>query len=285
MTKKVTAIAYETVQLPDGRLVLLEPMSEISGKMAIQVAAQYLETSYGGRGVLMGGASGVPPCNVVIIGAGTVGLNAARAALGVGANVLVLNRGMKRLRSLSASLRNIRQGRLFTEILSPSSLETALKEADVVVGAVHSPGSQAPTLVSRELVSKMKPKSVIVDVAIDQGGIFETSRPTTHKDPIYVEEGVIHYCVPNMPGVVPHTSTIALTNVTLPYVLTLANFGFSNAIRRDSTLAKGVNVFAGYITTQGVAIAHGLKFRPLEELLSENKDKSNYLNPLFSNNL
>jgi len=267
MDEKVTAIAYETVQLPDGTLPLLEPMSEIAGKMAVQVAAHFLEKTHGGRGILIGGVPGVSPCNVVIIGAGTVGWNAAQVALGMGANVTVLNRGVQRLRHLTETLGTVHAGNLTTLILSPHNVAEALKSADVAIGAVLSPGARAPILVTREMIKSMKPRSVIVDVSIDQGGIFETSRPTTHENPIYVEEGVIHYCVTNMPGAVPRTSTIALTNVTLPYALELANLGFVKAVKKDAFLTKGVNVYAGYVTNQGVASAHGLDYKPLEELI------------------
>ncbi|MFQ6081373.1 MAG: alanine dehydrogenase [Candidatus Bathyarchaeia archaeon] len=267
MDEKVTAIAYETVQLPDGTLPLLEPMSEVAGKMAMQVAAHYLEKTHGGRGVLIGGVPGVSPCNVVVIGAGAVGWNAALVALGMGANVTVINRGIKRLRRLAETLGTVHTGNLTTIALSPRNVAEALKDADVVIGAVLTPGARAPILVTREMIRNMKPGSVIVDVDIDQGGIFETARPTTHEEPVYTEEGVIHYCVTNMPGAVPRTSTIALTNVTLPYALELANLGFVQAVKRDAALARGVNVYAGYVTHQGVAKAHGLEYRPLEELV------------------
>jgi len=267
MDRKVTGIAYETVQLPDGTLPLLEPMSEVAGRMAMQIAVHYLEKTHGGRGVLIGGVPGVSPCNVVIIGAGTVGRNAALIALGMGANVIVLNRGIQRLRRLAETLGTVHTGNLTTVTLSPHSIADALKGADVVVGAVYTPGERAPMLVTREMVRSMKPGSVIVDVDIDQGGTFETARPTTHEDPVYIDEGVIHYCVTNIPGAVPHTSTIALTNVTMRYTLELADFGFVEAVKRDPALAKGVNVYAGYITNQGVAKAHGLEYRPLEELI------------------
>ena len=265
--KKVTAIAYETVQLPDGTLPLLEPMSEVAGKMAIQIAAHYLEKTHGGRGVLMGGVPGVSPCNVVIIGAGTVGWNSALVALGMGANVTVINRGIKRLRRLAETLGTVGTGNLTTVKLSSHSIAEALRNADVVIGAVLTPGDRAPILVTREIIQNMKPGSVIVDISIDQGGIFETVRPTTHEDPIYIEEGVIHYCVTNMPGAVPRTSTIALTNVTLPYALQLADLGFVQAVKRDAVLAKGINVYAGYVTNQAVAKAHGLRYQPLEKLI------------------
>lgn len=267
MDKRVTAIAYETVQLPDGTLPLLEPMSIVAGKMATQVATYYLEKTHGGRGVLIGGMPGVSPCNVVIIGAGTVGWNAALIALGLGANVTVINRGVKRLLHLVETLGTMHSGNLTTAVLSPWTIKKALTDADVVIGAVLTPGARAPVLVTREMVRNMKPGSVIVDVDIDQGGIFETARPTTHENPVYKEEGVIHYCVTNMPGAVPRTSTIALANSTLPYALRFANHGFVQAVKGDATIAKGVNVHAGYVTNREVAKAHGLEYRPLEEML------------------
>ena len=265
--KGVTALAYETVQLPEGSLPLLEPMSEVSGRMAMQIAAHYLEKTHGGRGILISGVPGVSPGNVAIIGAGTVGWNATLVALGMGANVTVINRGITRLRRLVETLGTAHTGSLTTITLSPHSLEEALRDADVVVGAVLSPGRRAPILVSREMIRTMRPGSVIVDIDIDQGGIFETARPTTHEDPVYVDEGVIHYCVTNIPGAVPRTSTIALTNATLPYALDLANLGFIAAVKSDPALARGVNVYNGQITNKGVAEAHGLAYRPLNELI------------------
>lgn len=267
--EKVTAIAYETVQLPDGKLPLLEPMSEVAGRMSVHIAACLLERTRGGRGVLLGGVPGVKPCNVVIIGAGTVGWNATLIALGMGANVIVLNRGIQKLRRLSETLGTAHSGNLTTITLCSRSIEWALKDADVVIGAVYTRGSRAPILVTREMVRNMLPGTVIIDVDVDQGGIFETARPTTHENPIYVEEGVIHYCVSNMPGAVPLTSTIALTNATILYALELANLGFLKTVKKDSALAKGVNVFAGYVTNLGVAKAHGLEYRALEELIEK----------------
>jgi len=267
MDKKVTAVAYETVELDDGTLPLLEPMSEVAGKMAPQVAAHFLEKTHGGLGKLLGGVPGVAPCNVVIIGAGTVGWNAAQVALGMGANVVVLNRGIERLHRLTHTLGIVHPGNLTTLKLTPQALAEVLKDADVVISGIYTTGARAPILITREMLKTMKPGSIIVDVSIDQGGICETSRPTTHTDPVYVEEGVIHYCVTNMPGAVPRTSTIALTNVTLPYALKLANLGFVEAVKSDPALAKGVNVYKGYVTCEGVAKAHGLEYRPLRELL------------------
>lgn len=267
MDAGVTAVAYETVELADGMLPLLEPMSEVAGKMAVQVAAHFLEKTYGGRGVLMGGVPGVAPSNVVIVGAGTVGWNAAQVALGMGANVTVLNRGIERLHHLVHTLGIVHPGNLTTLKLTSHALADVLRDADVVVCAVLTPGARAPILITREMLKTMKPGSVIVDVSIDQGGICETSRPTTHTDPIYVELGVIHYCVTNMPGAVPRTSTYALTNVTLPYALKLANLGFVAAVKSDPALATGVNTYDGHITFEAVAKAHGLEYQPLEGLL------------------
>lgn len=267
INKRVTAIAYETVQLPDGTLPLLVPMSEVAGKMAVQVAAHFLEKTHGGGGLLMGGVPGVGPCTVVIIGAGTSGWNAAQVALGMGANVIVINRGVKRLRQLAETLGTIHAGNLITLKLSHQSITKALKDADVVIGAVLTPGARAPILVTREMVKNMKPGSVIVDIDIDQGGIFETARPTTHEKPIYIEERVIHYCVTNIPGAVPRTSTFALTNVTLPYALEIADLGFAKAVGKDSALAKGVNTHAGCVTNQEVASFHGVEYKSIEDCL------------------
>lgn len=267
MKKEVSAIAYESVRLPDGSLPLLEPMSEVAGKMATQIGAHLLEKTYGGRGILLGGIIGVPPCEVVVIGAGTVGYAATQIALGMGANVTVLNRGYKRLRHLVETLGLIHPGNLNALKLNSQNLLDALKKADLVVGAVLTPSARAPILVNREMIKSMKTSSVIVDVSIDQGGIFETSRPTTHEDPVYVEEGIIHYCVTNMPGAVPRTSTFGITNATLPYAIKLANVGFIDAMKSDSALAEGVNVYAGYVTNKAVAEAHGLEYHPLKTLI------------------
>jgi len=263
LKKKVTAVAYETVELPDGMLPLLEPMSEVAGRMSVQVAAHCLEKPSGGRGKLLGGVPGVLPCTVVVIGVGTVGKNAVEMALGMGASVTAIDLRVDRLRHLS----EIFHGNLVTLSSNPHSVAEAVKRADVVIGAVLVAGARAPHVVRREMVASMRPGSVIVDVAIDQGGCIETSRPTTHTDPIYVEEGVIHYCVTNMPGAVPRTSTYALTNATLPYALRLANLGFVEAARSNAVLAKGVNVYKGNVTYEGVASAHGLEYKPLEMLL------------------
>ncbi|MBL7184412.1 MAG: alanine dehydrogenase [Anaerolineae bacterium] len=262
MEKRVTAVAYETVESLNGELPLLEPMSEVAGRMSVQVAAHYLEKP-SGRGKLLGGVPGVVPCTVAVIGVGTVGKNAVEMALGMGASVIAIDLRIDRLRHLS----EIFSGNLVTLSSNPHSVAEAVKRADVVIGAVLVAGARAPHVVTREMVRSMRPGSVIVDVAIDQGGCIETSRPTTHTDPIYVEEGVIHYCVTNMPGAVPRTSTYALTNATLPYALRLANLGFVEAVKNDAALAKGVNVYKGNVTCEGVASAHGLECKPLEILL------------------
>jgi alanine dehydrogenase len=254
MERNVASVGYETVQLEDGRLPLLAPMSEIAGRMAPHVGATYLEKPYGGRGVLMGGASGVAPAKVVVLGAGMAGLNAAWIAAGMEAEVLVLDRNVDRLRYVD----QIQRGRIQTLMSSELAVEQLVASADLVIGAVLVPGARAPKLVSRALVQAMPPGAVIVDISIDQGGCVETARMTTHSDPIYVEHDVVHYCVGNMPGAVPRTSTYALTNVTLPYALAIATLGLEAAVRDDPALALGVNVYAGQVTNAGVAEAHGL---------------------------
>ena len=255
----ITAIAYETVEARDHSLPMLRPMSEIAGRLAVQVGAHYLGTVQGGRGLLLAGVPGVPPAHVVVLGAGVVGTSAVRIAVGMGARVTVINLDLDRLRFLD----DLYGGRIATCAATESAIERAVVEADLVIGAVLVPGARAPKVVSRALVKKMKPGSVIVDVAVDQGGCCETTRPTTHSDPVYVVDGVLHYCVTNMPGIVPHTSTLALTNTTLPYIVRLASEGVEKAIRSDPGLAKGVNVMNGRITCQGVADAHGLRFTPV----------------------
>jgi len=255
----ITAIAYETIEAKDGTLPMLKPMSEIAGKMSVQVGARYLEATQGGRGLLMGGVPGVDPAKVVVLGAGTVGSAATRIAVGMGAQVTVINLELERLRYLD----DLYQGRIVTRASTQAAIEENVLTADLLIGAVLVPGARAPKLVSRALVAKMKPKSVIVDVAVDQGGCIETTRPTTHSDPTYIMEGVLHYCVANMPGIVPRTSTQALTNATLPYLLTLAASGVDAAVRADAGLAKGVNLSQGKVTCRGVAEAHGLRFDPL----------------------
>ena len=243
----------------DGTLPMLKPMSEIAGKMSVQVGARYLEVTQGGRGLLLGGVPGVDPAKVVVLGAGTVGSAATRIAVGMGAQVTVINLEIERLRYLD----DLYQGRIVTRASTQAAIEEHVITADLLIGAVLVPGARAPKLVSRTLVGKMKPKSVIVDVAVDQGGCIETSRPTTHSDPTYMMEGVLHYCVANMPGIVPRTSTQALTNATLPYLLTLAASGVDAAVRADAGLAKGVNLSQGKVTCRGVAEAHGLRLDPL----------------------
>jgi alanine dehydrogenase len=261
--RSVTGIAYETVELRDGSLPLLTPMSEVAGKMSVQIAAHHLERMNGGRGKLLGGIPGVLPADVVIIGGGTVGANAALVALGMGANVVILDISPERLRHLSEVLR----GNLNTLISNPHNISEAVRRADVVIGAVLVKGAKAPRLVTREMIAQMKPGSVMVDVAVDQGGCFETTHPTSHSQPIFAVHGVIHYCVPNIPGAVPRTSTYGLSNSTLPYALRLAGRGFVEAVSADPALARGVNTFNGHITYQAVADAFGMHYQPLDTLL------------------
>jgi alanine dehydrogenase len=260
MDRGVVAIAFETVELPDGSTPLLNPMSQIAGRLAIQVAAQYLGRMYKGSGKLLGGVPGVPPATVVIIGGGVVGTNAAQMALGLGARVIVVTRNLERLRYLEEVL----HGRFETVASNPYNIASAVKEADVVVGGVLVKGGRAPIMVTRDMVKSMKPGSVIVDVAIDQGGCIETSRPTSHSDPIYIVDDVIHYCVTNMPGIVPRTSAVALSNATLPYALKLANKGWREAMKTDESLAKGLNVWNGKVTNQFVAESLGLEYTPFQ---------------------
>ena len=259
LSSKITAIAYETTQSKDGGLPMLKPMSEIAGRMSVQIGAQYLEKIHGGRGVLLGGVPGTEPGKVVVLGAGAVGSSAIRIAVGMGAQVTVINLDVERLRYLDDQY----QGRIITRAASSAAIEEAVCSADLVIGAVLVPGAKAPKLVSRSLVSRMKSGSVIVDVSVDQGGCVETTRPTTHSEPVYVVDGVVHYCVANMPGIVPRTSTYALTNATLPYLLRLASDGVDRAIRADPGLAKGVNLKDGKVVHRGVADAHGLPFTPV----------------------
>ena len=253
-----TAIAYETVTAPDGSLPLLTPMSEVAGRMSIQVGAASLQKANGGLGVLLGGVPGVTPAKVVVLGGGVSGTNAAEMAVGMRADVTVVDRSLPRLRMLDA----IFAGRLKTAASTVEAIESLVTQADLVIGAVLVAGAAAPKLVTRDMVRKMKPGAVMVDISIDQGGCFETSRPTTHDDPTYVVDGVVHYCVTNMPGAVPRTSTFALTNATLPYVKALANYGTHAALSRDPHLARGLNVFDGAITHEAVARALTLPFRP-----------------------
>jgi len=263
LAHKVTAIGYETVQRADGSLPLLTPMSQIAGRMAAQIAAHYLECTAGGMGKLMGGVPGVRPANVVVIGGGTVGTNAAQIALGMGAHVTVVDVSADRLRYLSEVL----HGNLVTLASHPRNIAEAVAQADVVIGAVLRPGAKAPHLVTRAMVETMRPGSVIVDVAVDQGGCVETGRPTSHSQPTFVYHDVIHYCVPNIPGVVPWTSTYALSNATLPYTQRLANLGFLAAVRSDPALALGVNTYRGCLTCQPVAEAFAMDYAPLATLL------------------
>jgi alanine dehydrogenase len=261
--REVAAVAYETVQTPDGRLPLLAPMSEIAGRMAPHAGASNLERPKGGRGVLMGGAAGVAPARVLVLGAGMAGTNAAWIAAGMEAEVTIVDKNVERLRFVD----QIQRGRIQTVASSGLAIERLVLEADLVVGAVLVPGAKAPHLVSEDLVSRMQPGAVLVDISIDQGGCFATSHVTTHSDPTYVLHGVVHYCVGNMPGAVPRTSTYALTNVTLPHVLEIATLGLEDAVRADPALALGVNVYRGRITNAGVAEAHGLEAAPLHDLV------------------
>ncbi|MFG1872237.1 alanine dehydrogenase [Micromonospora arborensis] len=262
--RKVTGIAYETVELPDRSLPLLAPMSEVAGRLAPQVGAFYMMRTGGGRGVLPGGVSGVYAAKTVVIGAGVSGLNAAAIALGLQSEVLLLDKNVARLRSADA----IYRGHLQTVASNAYEVERAVLDADLVIGAVLVPGAKAPKLISNELVSRMKPGSVLVDIAIDQGGCFEDSRPTTHADPVYKVHESIFYCVANMPGAVPNTSTYALTNVTLPYALELANHGWREALRRDPALGLGLNTHDGHVTYGPVAEAHGMDVLPLADALA-----------------
>jgi alanine dehydrogenase len=263
MESGATCVAYETVETDDRALPLLAPMSEIAGRLAAQAGATFLEKPLGGRGLLLGGVPGVSPGSVVVIGGGMVGYNSAVIALGLGAKVTILERSIDRMRHLEEVL-----GARVTLLMSSSlQIQESVAGADVVIGAVLIPGALAPKLITREMVAGMKEGSVIADVAIDQGGCVETSRPTTHSEPVFVVDGVTHYCVANMPGAVPITSTKALTNATLPYVEEIADHGLREAIARDPALARGVNVIDGKITYEAVAEAHGLPYTPLEDVL------------------
>ena len=261
---RIAAVAYETVERPDGALPLLAPMSEIAGRLASQAGAYFLEKPFGGRGLLLGGVPGVAPGRVLIVGGGIVGYNAAIIAIGLGAHVTILERSIDRMRHLEEIL----SGRVTLLMSSSLQIASSVEDADLVIGAVLIPGALAPKLVTREMIAGMKNGSVVVDVAIDQGGSFETSRPTTHSDPVYVVDDVTHYCVTNMPGGVPITATNALTNATLPYVEAIADHGLRAAVGADPALAKGVNVVGGKITYEAVAEAHGLDYLPLEHALS-----------------
>ena len=257
----ITAVAYETVETSDRRLPLLAPMSEVAGRLAPQMGAWALEKAHGGRGILLGGVPGVPPAKVIVLGGGVVGLNAAIIALGMQADVWVLDKSVDRMRELEIAL----DGRVTLAMSNRLQIEEVLADADMVIGAVLVPGALAPKLVTREMLGLMRPGSVLVDVAIDQGGCFETSHATTHDDPIFEVEGIVHYCVANMPGAVPITSTKALTNVTLPYVEAIADKGLPRAITDDTALARGVNTLGGKLTYEAVADAHNLDYTPLSD--------------------
>ncbi len=263
LARKCVAIAYETIEDEACRLPLLIPMSEVAGRMAVQEGAKYLEFHGGGRGLLLSGVPGVSPGEVVILGGGIVGTNAAKMASGLGANVKILDVNLDRLRYLDDVMpKNVK-----TLISNPDTIRTSIAEADLLIGAVLLPGGKAPCLVTRDMLKLMKPRTVIVDVAVDQGGCIETIHPTTHTDPVYFEEGVLHYAVANMPGAVPYTSTLALTNATLPYMIRLADQGYEAACRDDSGLAKGINMIDGKVTYRAVAEAFDLEYTPLQEVL------------------
>lgn len=263
LQREVTGIAYETVETTDGKLPLLVPMSQVAGRMAVQVGSQYLEKTYGGRGKLLGGIPGVRPADVTILGAGVVGTNAAQIALGMGAHVMLLDVDADRLQYLDQVL----TGRLTTLSANPVNIAEAVRRADLLIGAVLLTGARAPRLVTRAMIQSMEPGSVVVDVSVDQGGCVETTRPCTHSDPTYVVDGVTHYGVTNMPGAVPRTSTYALSNATLPYIMKIVREGILDTLRGDSALRKGVNTHQGKITYDAVANAHGLEHHPLEPML------------------
>ena len=256
-------IAYETVETDDRQLPLLAPMSEVAGRLATQMGAWALEKSQGGRGILLGGLPGVPPAKVVVLGGGIVGYNAALIAVGMQADVWVLDKSVQRMRDLEMML----DGRITLAMSNQLAIDEAVENADLVIGAVLIPGARAPKLITREMLPALKPGAALVDVAIDQGGCFETSHPTTHSDPVYEVDGIVHYCVSNMPGAVPVTSTAGLTNVTLPYVEQIADLGVRDAIARSRPLGRGVNVFEGKLTYEAVAQAHGLDYSRLDEVL------------------
>ena len=264
LKRKVTGVAYETITDKRGRLPLLTPMSEVAGRMAVQVGATYLEKMNGGRGILLGGVPGVPAANVVIIGGGVVGTEAAKMAVGLGAHVTIIDKNLDRLRELD----DIFLSKVQTLASSRYAIEEAISHADLVVGGVLIPGAAAPKLVTREMLKVVPKGAVLVDVAVDQGGCFETTHATTHSNPTYYEEGVLHYCVANMPGAVPRTSTFALTNATLPYALDLANKGFERAIAEDEGLKEGVNTYAGKLTYEAVAVSQNLEYTSLDTILN-----------------
>ncbi len=263
MERKVTGVAYETITDKRGTLPLLTPMSEVAGRMSVQVGATFLEKMNGGRGILLGGVPGVPAANVVIIGGGVVGTEAAKMAVGLGAHVTIIDRNLDRLRQLD----DIFLSKVQTLASSRYAIEEAISHADLVIGAVLIPGAAAPKLVTREMLRVIPNGAVLVDVAVDQGGCFETTHATTHSNPTYYEEGVLHYCVANMPGAVPRTSTFALTNATLPYALDLANKGFEQAMKDDKGLLEGVNTYAGKLTYEAVATSQNLKYTSLDSLV------------------
>lgn len=257
------AIAYETVEKADGSLPLLIPMSEVAGRMAAQEGAKYLEKATGGRGVLMGGIPGVPPANALVLGGGIVGVNAAKIAAGMGANTTIMDINMSRLRYLD----DVMDKNVSTMFSSEANIQRMLPDVDLIIGAVLKPGAKAPHLITREMLKEMRPGTVLVDVAIDQGGCFETSKPTTHDDPIYIIDDVVHYCVANMPGAVPYTSTLGLTNVTLPYAISLANKGWKKALNEDPELKMGLNIAEGNIVYEDVADAFDMEFTSIETVL------------------
>jgi alanine dehydrogenase len=263
MEAGVTAIAYETIRETDNSLPLLTPMSEVAGRMSVQIGAQYLEAPNGGRGILLGGIPGVAPANVVIIGGGIVGHNAAKIAHGLGANVTIIDKSLNRLRELD----DIYNGAVSTLASNLGTLREAIRHADLVIGAVLVTGAAAPKLVRRDMIAGMKKGAVLVDVAIDQGGCFETSKPTTHTDPIYYVDNVLHYCVSNMPAAVPHTSTYGLTNATFPYLLKLANKGVEKAVAESQAISEGVNTYKGFCTYPAVAESQSIPWRELKSLL------------------
>lgn len=263
LERKVTGVAYETIRTPNGVLPLLTPMSEVAGRMSIQVGSFYLQRTVGGLGELLGGVPGVPPAKVLIIGGGVVGTNAAKMAIGLGARVTILDTDQNRLRYLD----DIFFGKIETLISNTYNIRQMLRDTDLLIGGVLIPGASTPKLVTREMLSVMKKKAVIVDVAVDQGGCIETTHPTTHSDPVYIVDDIIHYCVANMPGAVPRTSTFALTNATLPYALKLANLGFCEAVRQYNDIFQGVNTYQGHLTCQPVAVAQQKPYRPLDSLL------------------
>lgn len=264
MDSKSVAIAYETVEKSDLSLPLLIPMSEVAGRMATQEGAKFLEKAMGGRGVLMGGIPGVPPANVLVLGGGIVGVNAAKIAAGMGANTTIMDINMPRLRYLD----DVMPKNITTLFSSEANIRAMLPTIDLIIGAVLKPGAKAPHLITREMLAEMRPGTVLVDVAIDQGGCFETSKPTTHQDPTYVIDEVVHYCVANMPGAVPYTSTLGLTNVTLPYAIAIANKGWKKAVKDDHELLKGVNIVEGAIVYQDVADAFGFECSSIQEFIS-----------------